>query len=352
MIRSEKGFVALFTTILLSLLLIIITVSLVTLEVAQLRKSNDSEQTLRAYYAAEAGIEDAVAKVMAGTIDKDSPDVTTKDCIGTATGTLPNASFDAAGSAGWTCQRVTFSGSPTGKLDKADEAKTVDTFQAPAYDRIVVQWNQTTNPSAAFYDSNIVGGNFPAAGGYAWAPPLEVSMLEYPTGGFSASDICTDGALPAGCRVKLRNIVIVPDGTTGAYTASFNSTSGHGPWGGNCGPLPRTVPFAPTLSGYNCYAVINGFSAGDSHLLRLRSRYGPSSYRLTFYNGPTQVDVPDGTATIDVTAKAGDTYRRVVSKLPLTSLASSGLNYVIYSDSDICKNFSIINEVKQAGCGF
>jgi hypothetical protein len=65
------------------------------------------------------------------------------------------------------------------------------------------------------------------------------------------------------------------------------------------------------------------------------------------------VPVPDGTATIDVTAKAGQTYRRVISKLPLSRGAEAGLNYVIYSDTNVCKNFTVLDNVAPApntGC--
>src|SRR5260221_6730806 len=64
----DQGFVSLLTAILISMLLLVITISLISLETFQLRKSEDAEQTLRAYYAAEAGVEDAGAKVLSGSI--------------------------------------------------------------------------------------------------------------------------------------------------------------------------------------------------------------------------------------------------------------------------------------------
>jgi len=115
--RNERGFVSLFTTIMLSLLLLVITISLVSLEAVQLRKSEDSEQTLRAYYAAEAGIEDAAAKVLSGAV------TTNQTC---ATPGAANTTYDATGAAGWTCQQISFSGSPTGILEHNDVAKTID----------------------------------------------------------------------------------------------------------------------------------------------------------------------------------------------------------------------------------
>lgn len=342
--QSERGIVALMATVILSLLLIIITVSLVTLEVAQLRKAEDSEQSLRAYYAAEAGVEDAVNQVLAGSITPTTTAVTNSDCIGTSLG----VSYDSTGSAGWTCQRVSYSGTPEGKLPNPDEARTVDTFGAPRYDRIVLQWNQISNvTNPAYFDATSAG----LVGGPGFAPPIEVSMLQYPKNTtYSASDICVGGAV-TGCTVLLKNILIVPAGGSGIRAVSFNTTTGNGPWQSRC--LPGSLNFSvgpQNFSGYNCAAIITDFDANSDHLFRLRSRYGGSSFKMTFLDGNNIVDVPDGMATIDVTAKAGDTYRRVVSKLPLTKLASSKLNFVIYSDTDICKNYAVIDEVKQNGC--
>jgi hypothetical protein len=97
-------------------------------------------------------------------------------------------------------------------------------------------------------------------------------------------------------------------------------------------------------------------NATSNYIFRLRSRYTASAYRVTFKTGSNGggavVTVPDGTATIDVTARAGQTYRRVISKLPLNPSASAGLNYVMYSDTDICKNFEVIDNVAQPGCPY
>jgi hypothetical protein len=73
---------------------------------------------------------------------------------------------------------------------------------------------------------------------------------------------------------------------------------------------------------------------------------------MTFYTGNnangSTVAVNDGTATIDVTAYAGATYRRVIAKLPSLKGAAGGLNYVMYSDTNICKDFNVINNVPVA----
>jgi len=351
--RSQDGFVSLFTAIMISLLLLVITVSLVSLEAVQLRKSEDSEQTLRAYYTAEAGVEDAVSKVLNNPTNR-----VDQDCSNPALSA--NASFDIPGAAGWTCQQITFSGSPKGTLTTPDMAKTIDpghVSSPSSYNSVIVQWND----SAAAGSYSVPAGNLPSQAGYAGyaAPPIEMAIASYPSAGFKANDVCGPNQVPPACSVQLQNALIVPRGTGVGGVVNFSTLLGHGQWDGNCGALGR----AYTISGnnytadYNCYAVITNLTGAHDYLFRIRSKYLPSSYKMTFMTGATGggvvVPVPDGTATIDVTAKAGQTYRRVVTKLPLGPGAEASLNYVIYSDTDVCKNFSVIDNVApppNSGC--
>jgi hypothetical protein len=336
---KQQGFVSLFTCIMISLLLLVITVSLISLEALQLRKAEDAEQTLRAYYTAEAGVEDAVSKVLSKAI---RPGVGDNVCNSFST-------YDIPGAAGWTCQQVSFSGTPFGKLDTPDEAKTVDPGKTtPAYNSVILEWNQSPNVAAGQYNVNLAAG-LPSQAAYTAAyaaAPVELAIVQYPDGGFAAGD-------PS---VKLQNAVIVPGGAVGqgGATVNYGALANHGPWRGDCSPLPRVNPWGS--SSYNCYAVITGLNPSSDYIFRIRSRYMASAFRMTFKTGAngagTVVDVPDGTATIDVTAKAGQTYRRVISKLPLNGSAAAALNYVIYSDTDVCKNFDVIDNVAQPGCPY
>jgi Tfp pilus assembly protein PilX len=342
--KGDGGFVSLFTCIIISLLLLVVTMSLVTLETLQLRKAEDAEQTLRAYYTAEAGVEDAVAKVLTKAVTSDQPCVT-KTPI-----------YDSTGDANWTCQQITFSGTPFGKLDQPDVAKTVDPGPS-SYKSVVVQWNQSTVTNAAFY-------NMPAAlpdqnsGALNYAAPVELSIVEYPTTTFPSSAVCVNG-LPAGCSVKLENALIVPGGGAGAVINYGAGLANNGPYRGNCGTLPHAVGGGAgtgTSINYNCYAILTGFNSGKAYIFRIRSKYTASAFQMVFKANPNGnggvVSVPEGAATIDVTAKAGQTYRRVISKLPLNNGAAGGLNYVMYSDTDICKNFDVLAGVAGSGCPY
>jgi Tfp pilus assembly protein PilX len=334
-LQNQDGFVSLFACIMISILLVIITVGLISIETIQLRKSEDAEQSLRAYYTAEAGIEDAVSKILSGTIALGLGD---NVCNADTT-------YDTAGDAGWTCQEVSFSGAPAGNLSTADAAVTVDPGKTvPAYSSILLEWDQSSDPNQARYNVNLAGG-LPSAAAYTAnysAAPIELSVVQYPNTAFAATDP----------NLTLKNALIVPAvGASGAINYGAGNFSTNGPFQGNCLPN-RTVGFNGIATTYNCYAIINGFNTGYDYLFRIRSRYLPSSYQMTFYTGANgtgaKVPVSDGTATIDVTARAGVTYRRVLAKLPITNGAASGLNYVMYSDTNICKDFNVINNVPQS----
>jgi hypothetical protein len=355
LLADQGGAVALFTTILISMLLIIITLSLITLQTLQLRKSEDAEQTLRAYYTAEAGVEDAVSKVLAKVI--------TGDQVCSDPG-ASNTNYDTVGDSGWTCQQVTFSGAPSGLLGAPDQAVTVDPYPIgpPTWKALLVFWNTQQVPKPATTAiPGFAGGNAPTEASFNYnLAPLELSVLEYPSGGFAANKVCNtfSGGVwtPAGCTVTLQNLLLYPGGNSVPVDVRYDQgLSGLGPVPGNCGVLGRTGPLSSGPMQYNCWALISHITDPNTDFLfRIRSRYVASSYKMLFCVaasgancGTNNVNVPDGTATIDVTARSGQTYRRVISKLPLNQGAASGLNYVMYSDTDICKNFSVVNNVAQ-----
>lgn len=389
---DQQGFVSLFTTIMLSLLLLVITLSMVTLEALQLRKSEDAEQTLRAYYTAEAGVEDAVGKVLS------LGHGAAQSACNADTG------YDIPGDSGWTCQLISFTGSPTGQLNESDQAQTIDpycptgdpTCTGSPYRSVIVEFNQDSSGAACYYDYTCragawgayPGGNppgFPSQAVYAANPkaaPIELSIVQYPHGGFASNEVCTqyvtgsvNSWLPAGCVVKLQNAVVAPAGAGGGATINYSDALSYAPgnpqpFGARCSAtVPWNLPGAwgggtDHINSYHCAALISNLPVGCGggggtcdYLFRIRSRFGSSSYKFVFMSNASgdgsSVQVPTGSALIDVTAKAGQTYRRVISRLPLNGEAAAGLNYVMYSDTDICKNFTVINNVAQPdGCPY
>lgn len=332
---AENGFVSLITAIMVSLLLMVVTLSMVTLEVVQLRKAADSEQAIRAFYTAEAGVEDAVNKVLNGTVTGDQ---SCTDAGGNLVAGSREPNFDSAGQAGWTCQQISFSGRPTGKLERPDVATTIDPGAAPAFTSVMVEWDQSNNADPNYYNAPVV---LPPMSNYTYASPIELTVVRYPSSTVKVTDFCSDNQKPSSssCKVLMQNALIAPRGTTpGAGTQAYNGEFANGgPFAGRCWQARPE---------YRCQEVLTGFNPGHNYLFRIRSRYGGSAYRFTFYDGAGNVvSVPDGTATIDVTAKAGQSYRRTITKVPISKGVASGLDYVIFSDTGICKSFTVVNNI-------
>ncbi len=329
-VRNEDGYVSLITCVFISLLLTIISLGIISIETVQLRKSEDAEQSVRAYYVAEAGIEAAAAKVLDGTITADQ---------GCEAGTLP---FDPT-LAGWTCQQVEFTGTPFGNLSQPDVATTINpgTSLAQPFHSVIIQWGQSSDPNAADYTLP----SFPAPpASYttvvpSGVPPLEVSVVQYPAGGFTAGS----------AGLTLENTVLNPGGAHGGTQDEYNvpAFTTNSPVSAQCTPLGSGQQ-------YNCEMILTYMglpSNAYGYLFRLRSRYVSTPYKLTFMTGNdgtgNEVQVPTNTALIDVTAHVGTEYRRVVSELPIGNQASGYLNYVIYSDTNVCKDFNVINDTAQ-----
>jgi hypothetical protein len=348
---TEQGIISLLSAILLGLLMMVVTMSVITLESGQLRQEGDTEQSMRASYAAEAGIENGVAKVLNG-------QVTSNQVCGTSpVADTQNTNYDSSGQAGWTCQQIIFSAVPFGELKRPDEAVTVDPAGATGFQSVVIEWNDNaTDVNFLDYDDADAFGpvglppcNEAADGscpGYPYAaPPVELTTVQYPQGGFSSTCNC----------VYTRNALFVPHGDYANPTVSFaalGNRPGPGPIPGRCRTLQWTTPIGD--QNFNCFAVLTNLdSAANGYLFRIRSRYSTTNYKLTFMSGPngdgSPVAVPSGAAVIDVTANAGQEFRRVVSQLPLQKQTSGLLNYVLYSDTDVCKNLSAISGVPQPG---
>jgi len=93
-----------------------------------------------------------------------------------------------------------------------------------------------------------------------------------------------------------------------------------------------------------------GSAGACSAILRIRPRYNSANFAITFYdqNG-IQVYLPDGYATIDVTARSGSYYRRVVAKKQLVPTVYDGVfDNALFSGSDICKDLKIYKDYRGA----
>lgn len=112
-----------------------------------------------------------------------------------------------------------------------------------------------------------------------------------------------------------------------------------------------STPNGPDAAGntYYCRAVVNldalagGNHSGHNTIVRIKPRYAATHFEMHAWTGNNGtgnlVDFSSPNATVDVTAKAGDVYRRVVATKRITPF--SLYDFVLFSSTNICKNLEI-----------
>lgn len=349
---DNSGVVALITTIIVGLLLIVITTSAVALMGSELRQATDYDQSVKAYYASESGVEDTIAVLRrarnagksysqiisakpgsAGGCDQYTNPVVFTPAVSPNPGV--GISSTLSGQISYSCQIVTTSGNNvTGHLN-AEAATTIDlNGTSPQPDKLRISWNKPgANSDPAGFNASTCptsftqGNAWKDGGGKACPAVMEISVISYPTSSFVSGNVTKD------------TVVFRPSsGGPGLTPYNFPSTA-----------QPVTVNC--TSGGeYNCSADINVAGIGSPRVLvvNLYARYSGATYKLEALNAPgTALDIPNAQLVIDVTGKAGDIYRRIQVKAPLNP--QSGFPFFsILADDNICKVFGVLRVTDSA----
>lgn len=332
-IAQQRGFVSLLTSIVVGLILIVITVSGITLMIGELRQANDFDQSTKAYFAAESGLEDAVAEVRQALasgvpLDFGNPD----DCDIDAGN--PNLSGDNA--VAYTCQLITTVQNQIEGSLSVEESTVLD-FSGLDFSLLELQWNQrgSTDPQwntgsipFLFPPGPVWSGRFPAV--------MEVTITSYPESGtFAAADITSN------------TLVLKPSSAGGSSSVSSNTAAATGP---TSVPCRRTSAPGFTDGQYACSIDITNFVSNRNYIIRLHARYSRANYAVEIRTAAGVVDIPDSQLTIDVTARAGDIFRRVQARLPIDpqDVQPSPLNYALLGDEAICKVMEVSDVRNQA----
>lgn len=319
--KRQDGIVSIIATMVFGLLASVFAVSSVALQVSEQRQAEDIDQSVKAYFAADAGVEDALLQVRNGTVPA-VPTCRKYDLIND-TPTQPDQ-------VGYTCQLITTSAPVLeGSLAREQSAQ-FELDSADNLSSVTIRWhiNNTDTPSplpASF------GASFTS--GAAWNAPSAIEI----------SDIHFRDATTNSDDIRVKNVILRPRRPGG---------SAGGPITGSVEQEAQCQPDSadPTPDGYDCEYTLTQFQSQTGslpglrrHIIRIRPRYGLGThYSVEFRNTlNNQIEMDDQYATIDVTAKAGDAYRRVRAKVPIRGAVASGLDYVLFSDTDLCKNFRV-----------
>jgi len=326
--HTQRGAVALITAIIVSTLLMITTAGMVSVTIKSLRQSTDGAQSTKAYYAAEGGLEEALLKIRNG----DDPNA--------CTGAVDAATSNIDGAV--TCTKVTTKNNELVGQIGPNQTVQLDLSSVSGLVNINVEWSRGGDlaaiPNYTGPDAFLGQQNSSATPKWSAEAPavVQVGIVEYPSAGPFSID-----------QVLFYESILAPKSSNNNFDMTAQSFIDYSfSNAGNLQNLNKAYIANCVQTGeYQCSMLVAGLKDDQKYVLRLKTRYNATDYRITARGaGNTPLTIPGAMYTIDVTARAGDVFRRVQTSFPVggqVPKARNGLDYVLYSDTDICKSFQV-----------
>jgi len=327
----QKGFVSIIVASMIMVILALITIGFTRIMQREQRQVLDRQLSRQALYAAESGINDVYARVVA-----DHPiapfDANEKtDC--NATG-LDQQLDGPGGDIVYTC--ALYDQSPSVleyEISSTNSEITKLESSTGNFTQITISWSNATDGSTNNIDANVCSGKFPAALGSDFIPVLKVDLTN--TSSYARSHLIdkTDYLYLAPC-----------DNVSGTSNFTYNTTA------------KGTVVPVRCSSGSECSLTISGLDLDpgnpDSYLARIRPIYSTAKVSITGVDGGP-VDFIGAQISIDVTAKANDVVRRLRATVPV-ALSEDAPEAVFHAFDGVCKLLSVdrINSVVEDTCSY
>jgi Tfp pilus assembly protein PilX len=345
--RRQTGGASLLTTVILAILLLGVVGGLATLSINEIRQAANTEQSARALSAAESGVAQLAEKIDTEVGSHERTACNSEPSTPTTAG--PPIEFGE--NSAITCATVKAGDSEetvgvvdrdqsyridlSGAYKKNDSSKTPATVTAMS-----IEWHGTGDVAAAVL-SGITFPKLTTTGNLDSPATLELTYAHWSLSGSNILAL----SQPEDYGIGLKKVVFNP---------AFN---------GPGVPLNRCGANASAITdGYACTTLqsatadvmdppsrrfdLNTLSVPttpDAKLVfKLTARYNGTHFRLKFYNNTEVLMVPQAYATIDVTARSNNLYRRVIAQKPLALTSSIDyLDNTIFSGKNICKDMKV-----------
>lgn len=339
-----------------AIILTLVTTAYIRSVVSQQKNALSYDLSTRAFYAAEAGVQDAIRALSqnpALLVDKNT-------CPPLASGGTVGSSAEYG--LGYTCQIITMQpGELKGQVGNHSKNATIRLEPATTetgFLKLIVRWSekQTDASQQVFYPRATTDKQFSPTtnwyrGGISTQPihaVLRVNIITHPrTGGFSRSAIKQ--------RAVLLNPTPIPD-TSPSFRIDTDTIV---PQQENFVSNARCYQSNAAPGDYACEQTIllqNGYNLSTQQLyVRISSIYHPTGFSVSLTrNDNTPINIRNGQALIDVTGKAGDnTFRRVQQAVSLGGYIEDNLpDAALVAGEGICKLFTISTQAAQyqQGC--
>lgn len=353
---DERGAVSFLSVLVFIIIIVTVTLAYMQSVTRQQRNALNYDLGNRAYYAAEAGVQDTVRALRGDIIPLTNG---AKDYC------LENGNQDAFGGTGviggheqygvrFTCQLVDtsqISSTLTPGRDSATMRIRPVSGSLPSTFDLNIQWGvpseESTTPTTyygrggdyRYFPPTTNWNNGGVLDGTTGAQPvyplLRAAVITHPSSNFNRG------------QIRQRVTFLNPRSSTGSNLANFNMSTGSISSGQQSTIVTQAVcsnqATAGNLSACGVTLRISGHE--PEVYLNLSSLYRQATYTVTARSGGNPIPLANTMATIDVTARAGrDVFRRVRQTVSL------GENYRVHSGSDsaaltvgegICKAFSV-----------
>ena len=343
---SQRGGASLLTTVILAIVLLGIVGGLTALSVNELRQASNVEQANRALSAAEGEVQKLASEIAttAGPHDR-------KACNASPSSPNDKGQEKPVGTASdnlyITCAVVntTASSEIVGKLERDEtfrinliDAVREDNGASARVDSMSIEW------AKAGEDISALPTDWKPLDVMSWNNP---SALELTYAWWAASGPITplESASDDAFGMPMRKYVLRP--ATSIGTPAIVSTA--------CG--------TGYADGFLCKSTSNVFLAAASEntansssanfMFKLTPRYNGTSFRLKFYDSlGNLLKLPQPYATIDVTARSNNLYRRVVAQKALVQNSTFAIfENAIFSGKSICKDLKVSDAYEPVNAG-
>ncbi len=313
--QDQSGLVAIIVTLIIMFVLSITVLSFATTSRRNGRQALDRQLSTQAFYAAESGINDALAVIR--------PKVTAGQPVTAKTTCEPGGDYsqsnilDASAGLAYTCLLVDAAPKELVYDNVSTSHSQVIPFRSSgAIDYMELKWNSSSYVSPI---SGCPGGvptppSFPssAAWGCNASGVLRIDVVDVSGGDFKRN------------AVPIKTFFIYPTTAASPGIQDVAAISNGSVVAGNC------LDPAPT-----CHFKMNLVS-NRPYYLRIRAIYSSINLRITAPSAGNNQPIYGAQATIDATGKANDVLRRVQVHVPISANYDFP-DYAIQSGRSICK---------------
>lgn len=331
---NQSGAAAMLSVVIFSILITIVVTAYLRNSLIDQTQSLNYDYNSRAYFAADVGIQDALRSLGSTMVDKD-------DC----NTYLPASSGgQIASNLSYTCQLVDISPKTVEfdvGQDKNAMVRILPKSITPGDYKLITRWSiQKNNDLVARSEENWFPSqaNWKSSSDKLFHPALRLSLIDLPVNGdLNSSNLHQN--------VFFLNPI---SGALGQHTINYPGgvTDQDRVQSSKCYSSTDTSSF----NGYACQQILslNSFDFNNRALyVRSRSLYGSTGVQLALQDGAgNEVELAGSTLQVDVTGKAGSTFKRIKQTYRLNNgvIIDNLPDAAVIGGDGICKHYTITDQ--------